>query len=110
MKTAADRLTRLESELAAIHQQIAAIRAEGEVVHARLEYAAPGGTAGAPSQRRAKYARLMWGRGKERKSRYVPIEEIPRTAAAVARGKAITQLERQANRIKKQIAAIEGKV
>jgi hypothetical protein len=66
--------------------------------------------AGAPSQQRAKYARLMWGRGNERKSRYVPIEEIPRTAAAVARGKAITQLERQAARIQKQIAAVEGKV
>jgi len=110
MKTAADRLTRLESGLEAIHQQIAAIRAEGEVIHARLEYAAPGGTAGAPSQQRAKYARLMWGRGKERQSRYVPIEEIPRTAAAVARGKTITQLERQAAKLKKKIAAIEGKV
>lgn len=110
MNTTIDRRQQLESELEAIHQEIAAVRAEGEVIHARLEYAAPGGTAGAPSQQRAKYARLMWGRGKERQSRYVPIEEIPRTAAAVARGKAIAQLERRATKLKKQIAAIEGKI
>jgi len=104
MNTTIDRRQQLESELEAIHQEIAAIRAEGEVIQGkRLEYATPGGTAGAPSQQRAKYARLMWGRGKERQSRYVPIEEIPRTAAAVARGKAIAQLERRATKLKKKI-------
>jgi hypothetical protein len=111
MKTAADRLTRLESELEAIHQQIAAVRAEGEVIQGkRLDLVAPGGTAGAPSQQRAKYARLRWGRGAEQQSEYVPLTEIPHTAAAVARGKVITQLERKATRIQKQIAAVEGKV
>jgi hypothetical protein len=109
MKTTTSRLTRLETELASIHQQIAAIRAEGEIIHARIEYAAPGGTAGMPSQQKAKYARLMWGRGKSRQSRYIPLEEIPRTVAAVDRGKAIAKLERQAAKLTKQITAIKAR-
>lgn len=102
MRTAT--LERYTARLEAITAEIAAIRSQGEVIQGcRLDIVAPGGTAGAPSQKQPKYARLRWGRGADQGSRYVPLEDIPHTKAAVERGKAITALEREADRLQKKM-------
>ena len=91
----------ITARLAAIATEIEEIRSQGDVIQGyRLDLgAAPGGTAGKPSQAKPRYARLRGGRGKEQQSIYVPVAEIDATAAAVARGRAITALEKEAKRL-----------
>ena len=69
----------------------------------RLEYSPPGGTCGAGAKKSAKYARLRSGKGSVlpngKKSKYIPLKEIPEYQAAIERGKQITQLEKRLQKL-----------
>jgi hypothetical protein len=83
------------TRLAQITAAITALEAEG-VLRGRLELVAPGGTAGAPSQRTPKYGRLRQGRGSDRTSTYIPLAGIAETQAAINRGREVKALKKQA--------------
>lgn len=85
----------LQAQLDAIAVEIAALKADGPYLQGyRFNLVAPGGTAGKASQAQARYGRLTTGRGPTQRSQYVPLADIPATMEAVARGKALTKLER----------------
>lgn len=95
----------VQNRLDAIAQEIATIRGSGEVITgARLELARAGGTARGSAPREPKYGRLVRGRGKDRTSTYVPLADLEKVAAAVARGRAIAALERERNQLLKRIS------
>ena len=100
---AAQTARQLQREIAAIAAEIAELKADGEYIQGyRFALVAPGGTAGAASQKKA-YGRLTTGRGKEQRSRYVPLADIAATQEAVARGKALTKLEKAQARTMAQL-------
>lgn len=93
------------ARLDAIAAEIQGIEGSGLVIAgARLELARAGGTARGTAPRAPKYGRLVWGRGKERRSRYVPLKELDAIAAAVDRGRAIAALEKERDRLLKRIS------
>ena len=94
-ETAAQTAKSLQRELDAIAAEIAALKADGPYLQGwRFALVAPGGTAGKASQKQPKYGRLTTGRGPTQRSQYVPLADILATMEAVARGKALTRLER----------------
>lgn len=99
----------LTAKLNTLQAQVTRIRTEGDFLQGvRLEKAAAGGTASKGAQATYKYARLRSGKGKALpsglKSQYVPVKEIPRYEAAIARGKQLTKLEKQIHQLQQQLA------
>lgn len=94
-ETAAQTAKSLQREIDAIAVEIAALKADGPYLQGyRFNLVAPGGTAGKASQAQPRYGRLTTGRGKEQRSRYVALKDIPATMEAVTRGQALTKLEK----------------
>jgi len=98
----------LEAEQNEIIARIADLQNEGDVlIGVRLDRAAAGGTASNKSQTRYKYARLRSGRGKTlsngQKSRYVPLEEVAATEAAILQGKELVRLQKRLENLSKML-------
>ncbi|GAB4329071.1 MAG: hypothetical protein OHK0047_15740 [Leptolyngbyaceae cyanobacterium] len=106
------KLEALQQQLAALEEQILAIKQVGNyLLGVRIERSPAGGTASVAAKETCRYARLRAGRGKllpnGKKSQYIPIESIAQYEAACDRGKQIQHLQRQIDRIKVQIWKIE---
>jgi len=102
----------LQQQIEDLEAQVEAIKSQGEyLIGVRLERSPAGGTASQNAKESSKYARLRAGRGKVlpngKKSRYVPVEQIARYAAACQRGEQIQKLERQIERLKAKASQLE---
>lgn len=101
----------LQSQLASLEAEIRRIQDQGDVLEgARLELVAPGGTAGVGAKGNPRYGRLRWGRGAERVSRYVPLDEIAGTQAAIERGRQVAGLRREVKAITKKINVLTARI
>lgn len=98
----------LQAKLNALQTEASRIRSEGECLQGvRLERSPAGGTASGKSQTNCKYGRLRAGKGKllsnGSKSQYVPLVELGKMEAAIARGRELTKLERETKKVTAQL-------
>jgi hypothetical protein len=92
----------LRTKLTALEAELAAIRAQGEILsHARIDSSKPGGATvrGTPS---TQYRLRINGQ----KARYLKPFEIAKTRAAIARGKRLKQIGREMPRLQAQLKRI----
>lgn len=108
-------LSELETRLAELEREAAALRGSGECLQGvRLEFAPGGGTASIASKQSPKYARLRAGRGKllpsGKRSQYVRQEDIPQIEAAIERGRQLAAIEREIGRVQAKIDRLGARV
>jgi hypothetical protein len=101
-------LPELKAQLTTLEAKATSIRGSGECLQGvRLERAAAGGSASSKSQSDYKYGRLRAGKGNllpnGAKSQYVPLSELGSVEAAIARGKALTKIEREIKKVTAQL-------
>ena len=106
-------LSQLKAQLADLEKQATQIRVSGECLTGlRLEKSGAGGTASGKSQTDCKYGRLRAGKGKllpnGSKSQYVPLAELGKMEAAIARGKELTKVQREIGKVTAKLARLQA--
>lgn len=103
----------LAKRIRKLQVQAAALREQGECWQGvRLEWSHAGGNASATAQTQRLYARLRAGRNgvlpNGKHSQYVPLAEVDRYTAAIARGRELAQVERQIERLTQQLQRMQA--
>ncbi|MEO1401911.1 MAG: hypothetical protein AAFV72_11775 [Cyanobacteria bacterium J06635_1] len=104
-------MAQLQSELASLEAQAMAIRQQGDYLQGvRLEKSPAGGTASINAKSECKYARLRAGKGKllpnGKKSQYVSLNQIERYETEISRGKFLSRIEKQIEKLKQKVSSI----